>query len=1698
MAEVSESEEDRAVVRFSTHGTLGGTVNNINGHYIYGNLNHFDIHLPPIPASKWGQVLEGIRRSLILLPNAEQPLIHSPSRSNISQNVLSRSTRGVCYSSDKDSIVRIRVMIEMVRTMMLNPMFCSSANLLKTLAALERVLYLTKLAIEAYRYTPLAKSLSRAIAMRVEDCRKLLEELLKNLSDYRHVLSEAFLYFIRRYVCRRWGEGGIGPVMDSRLRDCHKSFAACLLALGRAAWPELEQGSDQETLDSLAEFYHELELESASLMHITVDSVTVDFHTVISGFCRDTAGYYLIQRGNYRILNPEDDRIISRTEISTSLERGMKVEMSIVLHTQAKGKRGSQAQTCPRCKHVNRKINCGGRFHNSTDDGSIISPEVRAETENAPQDLQYIRRISVLQDAVHEMEIAETADDADKASPRNLENNSAAEATRASNGPASPLPGASIGATGATTSGNSTLLNPAPTAQQVVHQPADPLTQSLYKVDLAKANALKDESAALLDLGRRQEAMAAITEATDLFRALASKHPALNAELALSLRTLSSRLGDVGQKEEALFAIEEVVELQRSLANEHSSEFNIELACSLNHLSNRLSRLDRHEEALLAIQESVDLYRAAVEDHPETSQPGLAASLYNLSTRLSKYGLQEEALAAIQEASGIYQTLAAEDPATYETKHKLSLAKLSDCLKSFGQMEDAIAASFPSETATCDRDRAASDRPGEATVYTGPIFNTIGTFGGTVKNVVGDYVTVDEDLAKISRMLPYAEGASWNPQLTCFPGTRLAMLAEIDTWAREAGSEKICLLKGPAGCGKSAALHTIAEALKAKGLLVSAFFFSRDTASRNTPKTLFTTMARDIARLRPRAAADISAALEAEPALASASLSRQFDVLILGPSRHLPTDRAAVFAIDALDESINHDLDTELLAILRDKATQLPPQVRILVASRPTSIIEEYLSGRSHIKMHSIEIFSSENKRDIDLYVDAQLRDEAILSKMGLTSPDETVIRDLKRLAEGLFVWIVTICNFLRTAYRPKDKLQALLSKSYRQGSPPEKKMNLLYAAILAECGDWEDPYFVRDYDLVMGTIMALKRPLSLAALRALHDGSQDLEAEQLLQRFGSVPSASSTHPFTDRAANEESTKRFHLSEKEHSGRLAELCVKTLNRELARPIGGTGYLAIETLHVGIPNICDVSEQLVYGCAHWPSHLQDVERPQTIQAHIVTLISRRLVKWIEVLAATDVFHGSLQIGQWVQQRAPGLEYHFQYDSQANAMIALGNRLSHAGRMEESLLATEEGVVLFRILARGRPAMYSGALASSLANLSSRLSALGRSEEAMPAINEAVNLYRALAAEQPAEYNAGLASSLINLSNRLSDLGRAREALSAVEKAVNLRRALAAERPAAYNANLATSLNNFSIRLSDLGRAQEALSVAEEAVDLRRALAAERPAAYNADLATSLNNLSAHLAALGRTHEALSAAEEAVDLRRALAAERPATYNADLADSLNNLSARLSALGRAQEALSAVEEAVNLRRALAAERPAAYNAALATSLNNLSAHLAALGRAQEALSAVEKAVNLRRALAAERPAACNGDLAMGLGNLSANFGALGRTQEALSAAEEMVILFRSLATERPAAYNADLAKSLQHLSRCLTYLGRQEEALIVIPEAVDLYRALAAERPAQFNEPLMRSLMTLSNAIVRLELDVPTEIRQEIRYLQAQVA
>ncbi|KZP14494.1 TPR-like protein [Athelia psychrophila] len=1001
----------------------------------------------------------------------------------------------------------------------------------------------------------------------------------------------------------------------------------------------------------------------------------------------------------------------------------------------------------------------------------------------------------------------------------------------------------------------------------------------------------------------------------------------------------------------------------------------------------------------------------------------------------------------------------------------------------------------------------ASQNPSGLSPIPAAVFNTSATSGGTVVNVAGDHNVfgLDDEQSAIKvalDKLAYAHGASWDPDLICLPETRTNILSIVSAWSRSLDSQNVFWLNGVAGSGKSAIAHTIAKMLHEDGLLASSFFFNREFDSRNATQLLFTTIARDIAARHPSIAADISAALEDDPALATASLARQFDAFIAKPLRRHKFDQPIVVVIDALDEGVQEDSGFSLLSLLREKVAELAPQLRVLITSRPTRNITQYLSEKDHIALHTMAVDSPENRQDIETYIDAQVRDMTITAEMGSPWPDEALVRDLKVLAEGLFIWIVTIFAYLRSAHKPRAKLRALLSKFDVKGVlAPIKKMDALYAAILEACGDWDDPDFCADYVIFIGAILAAKRPLTLGALHALHGGTQEMAPKHLLQHFGAVLLGlngkgeairilhlSFREFITDRADNSQLTQKFYISEKAHSGRLAKLCLQTMVREITSAgISGTGYLLKDVNDgPGIPEVTGVPEQLLYSSEYWIDHISDIEDGNIAICEVLReFLTHHNTLWMEIVSSRSVFRGSMAAWRWSEAHAPELQALHYNELQADVLRSLSGRLEY------------ESVFMLRNLAAERPAAFNAGLAMSLNNLSNCLSDYGRQQEALVAIQEAVGLFRARATERPAAFNAALANSLNNLSNRLSDHGRQEEALAVIEEAVGLFRARATERPAAFNAALANSLNNLSNRLSDHGRQEEALAAIQEAVGLRRALAAERPAAFNAVLAESLNNLSECLSDLGRQEEALAAIQEAVGLHRALATERPAAFNAALAQSLNNLSNRLSDHGRQEEALVAIQEAVGLRRALAAERPAAFDAVLAESLNNLSECLSDLGRQEEALAAIQEAVGLHRARATERPAALNADLAVSLNNLSARLSDHGRQEEALAAIQEAVVLRRALAAERPAAFNVVLARSIYNLSLHLADHGREEEALAAIHEAVDLYRALAADRPAMHNADLIDALEHLSDCLVgcgrEQEAEVVSRELADLQYL-----
>ncbi|KAG2095320.1 uncharacterized protein F5147DRAFT_584671, partial [Suillus discolor] len=75
----------------------------------------------------------------------------------------------------------------------------------------------------------------------------------------------------------------------------------------------------------------------------------------------------------------------------------------------------------------------------------------------------------------------------------------------------------------------------------------------------------------------------------------------------------------------------------------------------------------------------------------------------------------------------------------------------------------------------------------------------------------------------------YAKGAGLDTMKQCLQGTRTGILSQITDWINGSGdaAQRVLWLSGPAGKGKSAIAHTIANWFKESGGLGSCFCFDR-------------------------------------------------------------------------------------------------------------------------------------------------------------------------------------------------------------------------------------------------------------------------------------------------------------------------------------------------------------------------------------------------------------------------------------------------------------------------------------------------------------------------------------------------------------------------------------------------------------------------------------------------------------------------------------------------------------------------------------------------------------------------------------------------------------------------------------------------------------------------------------------------------
>ncbi|KAF7971356.1 hypothetical protein HWV62_21384 [Athelia sp. TMB] len=477
--------------------------------------------------------------------------------------------------------------------------------------------------------------------------------------------------------------------------------------------------------------------------------------------------------------------------------------------------------------------------------------------------------------------------------------------------------------------------------------------------------------------------------------------------------------------------------------------------------------------------------------------------------------------------------------------------------------------------------------------------------------------------------LPVADSSSWDPSKLCLAGTRAELVGKIWEFISAATSRsrsaRILLVTGPAGVGKTAVAHSIAQRCRAEGVLASSFFFS--ATHRDRARALFTTMARDFASRDRELKRLIGIAIDHDASLPTAPLSRQFEDLILTPLCNYHPKGIFVVVIDAFDES-GDDQPPEpdrILDIFRDRLPLLPSSICFIVTTRVGREID-FLSEEEHVSTQTIDINDSINIADIEAFVRHVLKDIARRKRLGKGWPDERLVQDVTGRSEGLFLWVATIHRLLCTVADPEATLSNILS-GQKLGLSAQRKIDGMFIAVLATF-DHDDEEFLAAYELLMGTILLALSPLTPLALQAWDLCLQRLAKRTSMFILGSAPSPNPHHEW------------FYISAKVHHARMALSCLNLMNEQIRSDISGLGYatkqVADEWSQHGVSDILEsLSEEFLYSCKYWTCHILQVDEPDNdLLEALENFISQHFIGWMEILCSKDRYQDATEIFEWI--------------------------------------------------------------------------------------------------------------------------------------------------------------------------------------------------------------------------------------------------------------------------------------------------------------------------------------------------------------------------------------------------------------------------------------------------------------------------------
>ena len=501
------------------------------------------------------------------------------------------------------------------------------------------------------------------------------------------------------------------------------------------------------------------------------------------------------------------------------------------------------------------------------------------------------------------------------------------------------------------------------------------------------------------------------------------------------------------------------------------------------------------------------------------------------------------------------------------------------------------------------------------------------------------------DLALLDHMYHVADaGYLCGDRRGCMKGTRRGVLLQLENWLKDEQDKQVFWLNGLAGTGKSTIAQTFAETSFADGKLGASFFCSQDFEERSNLRSIFPTLAFQLAHRYPQFRQELLAVLTANPDVGQESLTSQMEKLLKGPFQ--VTKTPTLIIIDALDECQDKEPASALLSVISRYVGKIP-LVKFFITGRPEPRIRsgfrlELLQPHTDVlRLHDIKPDLVDN--DIKLFLKTQLTDiSRNRSIWNFTEdwPSQQDVDALCKKAAGFFIYASTVVKFVASQYDPPDERLALIT-SFPQDTSYEGKagIDVLYAQVLEQAFHSRDPNFYLHFKLVVGTALLIFNPLSIKALSSLlKNCSTESRISNILRALHSllhIPDNTENavqifhKSFPDFLMDPErcTDTRFFVDPPIYHRKILLACLDLMSGSLKKNIcnldNNTPLRNVEDLPAR--KAACIGDALGYACCFWATHLAktaadslDVE----VQNKISDFFTTYLPFWIEALSLME--------------------------------------------------------------------------------------------------------------------------------------------------------------------------------------------------------------------------------------------------------------------------------------------------------------------------------------------------------------------------------------------------------------------------------------------------------------------------------------------